>query len=52
MYNHVLDQVPWFFYEFSIQPNVPRSVIATSPFGFHTLEEVGFHLHTKLGFPS
>ena len=32
-------------YEFSVEPNVPGSVITAAPLGLHALEEVAGHLY-------
>jgi len=46
MNDDVFKKVPRLPYEFSIEPDVPGSVIAAAPLGLHALEEVAGHLYT------
>ena len=40
MDNDIFQQVFWLFHQFGIDPDVPRLMIAASPFGFHSLEKI------------
>ena len=51
MHHNVFDQVPGFFDEFGVYPDVPDLVITAPPFGLHPLEEIGRYLHAELWFP-
>ncbi len=51
MHNNLFDQILRLFHKFSVQPDMPYLVIATSPFSLHSLKEISFNLRIEFRFP-
>ena len=51
MDNDVLKQVLGLFYQFRVQADMPRPGVATAPFGFHALQEIGGNRDVQFRLP-
>ncbi len=51
MHDHIFKQVTRLLGQFRVEPNVSLTMIATTPFGFHSLQEVTIDLHADPWLP-
>lgn len=51
MNDHILKQVTRLLGQFRVEPNMSLAMIAATPFGLHTLQEVAIDLHTDTWLP-
>ena len=49
--DHVFEKVLGLFHQLGVEANMARLVVAASPFGLHSLQEISGELHLELSFP-